>query len=107
MSNGGTLPGPDLFLRLRGHLLTLAVIVDAATAVLGVLSQHMFDMISRPIGYLLLMNPDCTMAMHASKSISRYRNGTGDADGAPFPDVTTRAPKFLFLLAFEHHVVWH
>jgi hypothetical protein len=87
--------------------LTLAVIVDTATAVLGVLSQHMFDMISRPIGCLLLMNPDCTMAMHASKSISRYRNGTGDADGAPFPNVTTRTAKFLFLFAFEHHVVWH
>jgi hypothetical protein len=92
---------------LRGHLLTGAVIVDAATAVLGLLSQHMFDMISRPIGRLLLMNPDCTVAMHASKPISRYRNGTGDADGAPFPNVTARPAKFLFLLAFEHHIVWH
>jgi hypothetical protein len=67
----------------------------------------MLDMISRPIGCLLLMDPDCTMAMHAAKSIARYRNGAGDADDTPFPNVSTRPAKFLFLLAFEHHVVWH
>ena len=57
------------------------MVIHAALTMFRVLAQSMFDMVLWTMIYLLLMQPDCAMTMHAPDPMPRH---AGDLGGAHF-----------------------
>lgn len=85
----------------------LALEMNAGTAPFGVVSRPMLYMVLRPMGYLLSVDPDQAMTVHATNVFGRGARNLSNRNFLPTPLTLIANDVLSALLTPKHQIMWH